>query len=183
METQATIGQWCDDTFPGADPSSPRKAIRVLEEVIELCLAAGASPMDIGDAAVVALNKERSPGDWCESRPNPAKIPAEAADALICLYGLAHTHGFDLHDAVDRKQAINLARTWKANGDGTGYHVKDESATEPTPWPSSTASVLGLTAEACTVYAGPVDQITSANAHEFVDFGPPSGEPTRCDWP
>jgi len=42
-ETQDTVGKWAADTFPGADPQSPRTSLRALEEMVELCLASGAS--------------------------------------------------------------------------------------------------------------------------------------------
>lgn len=126
-ETQQSIGDWIERTFPGGDPASPRKSLRLLEEVIELCLADGASVREIDDAIGRALSAE---GRAYEARrPEPGKVPAEAADTLIVLYGLAALKGFDLHAEVDRKMAVNRhERTWIANGDGTGYHRKDTEA-------------------------------------------------------
>lgn len=46
----------------------------------------------------------------------------EAADVCIVLSrypGLA--------EAIDRKMAINRARKWRLNGDGSGYHIKTEA--------------------------------------------------------
>ncbi len=120
-ETQNTVGHWIDTTFPGTDPLSPRKSIRALEEMVELCLASGASDQEITVAVGKAL---ASAGNRPVGR-QPDKIPVEAADVLIVLYGVAHMLGFDLHAEVEKKMAINRARKWKANGDGTGYHVKD----------------------------------------------------------
>lgn len=42
----------------------------------------------------------------------------EAADVVICL---ARFPG--IWDAVERKMAINRARTWRLTGEGTGYHI------------------------------------------------------------
>lgn len=131
-ETQKTVGNWMVATFPGADPESPRKALRALEEMVELCLAAGASYEDIRNAANRNRKDHRGINDF-DRCPEPAKVPAEAADVLIVLYGLAHLRGFDLHAEVDKKMMINRhKREWVANGDGTGYHIKS-AATDPGP--------------------------------------------------
>lgn len=123
-ETQSSIGEWMNQTFPGVDPESPRKSLRALEEMIELCLASGASSGDIMDSVFRSLPSYPIPGSRILE---PSKIPAEAADVLIVLYGLAAMRGFDIHEEVDRKMKINRSRKWKANGDGTGYHVKEAS--------------------------------------------------------
>jgi NTP pyrophosphatase (non-canonical NTP hydrolase) len=52
-------------------------------------------------------------------------IIEEAADVVITLYRLASIMGYDLHDQIDRKMAINRHRKWTAHGDGTGHHIKD----------------------------------------------------------
>jgi hypothetical protein len=133
IETQQTVHQWIIDTFPGADPESPRKSIRALEEMVELCLASGAKYRDIQAAVASVLEKDGAVMsllgglmDVAGGTPDPDKVPAEAADVLIVLYGLAGMRGFDLHAEVDRKMAINRARRWRANGDGTGYHIRGE---------------------------------------------------------
>lgn len=119
-ETQSTISHWMDNTFPGADPESPRKALRALEEMVELCLAAGATRGEIRATVEHAANGV----PVHDSRPDPDKVPNEAADVVIVLCGLAHQRGFNLHEAIDQKMQINRNRVWMANGDGTGYHVK-----------------------------------------------------------
>lgn len=117
-ENQATIGAWIDATFPGGVAGSPRKALRALEEVIELCFASGA------DRAAIWATVEKAFAD-AAGKSRKGDVPTEAADVLIVLYGLAHLEGFDLHEAVDRKQAINRSRKWRPAGDGCGYHVKE----------------------------------------------------------
>jgi hypothetical protein len=47
IENQETVYRWIGETFPGTDPESPRKSIRALEEMVELCLASGARYRDI----------------------------------------------------------------------------------------------------------------------------------------
>lgn len=121
QENQDSVYKWIKDTFPGGDPNTPRKAIRALEEMIELCWACGAPISSILEAVERGMRGcgVDKFGDW-------NAVPKEAADVLIVLYGLAGLRGFDLGEAVDAKMAINRARKWKALGDGTGYHVKDE---------------------------------------------------------
>lgn len=139
-ETTQSIGQWIEETFPGADPESPRKAIRALEEMVELCLASGATAWDIQEAVIRALKSEFD-GALAPhyTKPNPGKIPAEAADVAIVLHGLAHMRGFDLQAEIDKKMAVNRSRKWRALGDGTGYHIR-ETAECPCPPTSSGSS-------------------------------------------
>lgn len=122
-ETQQTVAAWMAATFPGADPDSPRKSLRALEEMVELCLASGATPWQVQEA-VLAATAGLAPH---AAARRPDQIPAETADVQIVLYGVAHMRGFDLAAEVDRKMAVNRARRWAARGDGTGYHVKEGS--------------------------------------------------------
>jgi hypothetical protein len=128
IETQATIGRWADATFPGGDPLSPRHVLRLLEEVVELCLASGASH---DDAYVVveraaSIERGKSGRGYMEHRPeSPEKVARELADCAIVLDVLAERRGVDLRAEVDAKMKINRGRRWKVNGDGTGYHLGD----------------------------------------------------------
>lgn len=47
----------------------------------------------------------------------------EMADMLIMMYQIAEKHGFDLHEAVEKKMKVNTSRTWRLHGDGTAQHV------------------------------------------------------------
>lgn len=76
-------------------PASPlRMAARANEEMAEL------------------IDKATQTDTYDES------VLIEAADVVICL---ARFPG--IWDAVERKMAINRARTWRLTGEGTGYHV------------------------------------------------------------
>lgn len=119
QELQAhRIAVWIDKTFPGADPRSPRRALRLLEEAIDLAVACGADETDIANTTA------RAPKHPALDR---TQIPQEAADVCILLYSLAKMYGFSLQEAVERKHAINVDRKWAALGDGTGYHIKDNA--------------------------------------------------------
>lgn len=131
QESQEAIGEWIDTTFPGTDPESPRKSLRALEEMVELCAASGATFNEIVETATRTSHQSQQFGQFADHRrKQPAKIPAEAADVLIVLYGVAHMRGFDLHAEVEKKMAINRGRRWKADGDGTGYHIRETPPTE-----------------------------------------------------
>jgi NTP pyrophosphatase (non-canonical NTP hydrolase) len=124
-ETQESIGRWARDTFPGGDDLSPRHCLRLLEEVVELCLAAGAMPFEIDQCVVDELNKYM---DWSRTHPEPEKVAEEMADCEIVLQVLAERRSVNLQAEVDRKMKINRARTWDVREDGTGYHKKTEPA-------------------------------------------------------
>jgi NTP pyrophosphatase (non-canonical NTP hydrolase) len=120
METQETIGRWARATFPGGDDQSPRHCLRLLEEVVELCRAAGASRRKVLDTITLTL----AGGSFRKLDP-PDEIAEEMADCAIVLAVIAHRRGVDLQAEVDEKMRINRSRTWRSNGDGTGYHVKE----------------------------------------------------------
>jgi NTP pyrophosphatase (non-canonical NTP hydrolase) len=144
-ETQATIGQWARETFPGGDDLSPRHCFRLLEEVVELCLAAGASHDDVYVTADIAgeAARKKSGAGYLESRTEtPERIAEEMADCAIVLDVLAERRGIDLRAEVDKKMIRNRRRAWKVNEDGTGYHTSegDDSASAPEPDPDSPSS-------------------------------------------
>jgi NTP pyrophosphatase (non-canonical NTP hydrolase) len=126
-ETQQTIGQWAIDTFPGEPGLIPRHCLRLLEEVIELCLVAGAHVDDIKLTQEREIerwtNKHAQRGVQYERYPEPEKIPGELADCDIVLMTLAHRAGIDLQAERDKKMAINRARKWAVDGLGCGQHI------------------------------------------------------------
>lgn len=101
LETPATIAKWAEDTF-GPHTHALAGVNRVQAELNELFAAAGAVPQD------------------------HAKITNEVADVLITVYRYAYSMGIDIHEAVAAKMAVNRARLWKRNGDGTGQHIKHD---------------------------------------------------------
>ncbi len=67
---------------------------------------------------------DRAALEWNElTDPDRAPTPEEAADVVICLAAHVAAAGGDLAAEVERKMAINRARAWVSNGDGTGRHV------------------------------------------------------------
>lgn len=125
-ETQATVRAWARATFPGGADRDPRTAQRMLEEVVELCHAAGMHRVEMIRTVRDACRKFPEAG--LSRCPEPDDVGPEAGDVLVTLYVVADRWGVDLHEHCDRKMAINRAREWHALGDGTGYHVEDVDA-------------------------------------------------------
>jgi NTP pyrophosphatase (non-canonical NTP hydrolase) len=96
-ETQSSIESWRLATFGTVSPQliAARMNVEVAELLLEL------------------------------ARPNPSvkKIEGECADVLIVLYGICEAYGIELHNAVDRKMAVNRGRTWDVR-DGVGQHLR-----------------------------------------------------------
>jgi NTP pyrophosphatase (non-canonical NTP hydrolase) len=124
METQESVGQWAASTFPGGDPHSPRMALRILEEVVELCIAAGADRGEIVDRTIHAVNASLPAGRAMDPRPD--KVAEELADVDITMDAFAHSRGIDRQAEKDAKMIINRGRTWIAKGDGTGHHSRGD---------------------------------------------------------
>lgn len=102
VETQRSIAEWADQAF-GQAPSLARIASRANEEMAELLREATSEDSDDGE--------------------HLENLVAEAADVVTILYRLAQKAGHDLHEAVDRKMAINRKRQWRCDGTAHGYHV------------------------------------------------------------
>lgn len=126
-ETQESITEWVLATFPDAPGAglTPRHCIRLLEEVIELCHAAGATFAEIQESFIRTAfdSLARHGGTWVDPMPAPEKVPEEMADCEIVLASLAGRARIDLGDETDRKMVVNRGRTWAFRGDGTGYHT------------------------------------------------------------
>jgi NTP pyrophosphatase (non-canonical NTP hydrolase) len=102
VETQRSIAEWADQAF-GRAPSLARIAARANEEMAGLLREAASEDSD--------------------DREHVENLVAEAADVVTILYHLAQVAGHDLHEAIDRKMAINRQRQWRRDGTGHGYHV------------------------------------------------------------
>lgn len=102
IESTESIAQWAQDTF-GEAKSIARVAVRANEEMAELLRAVTSSQ-------------------------RPKVIREEAADVVIVLARLVYLNNGDLWEEVEHKMAINRSRTWKMDGSGHGYHVRDRDA-------------------------------------------------------
>lgn len=120
-ETIESIARWADETFGPCPPNSPARCLRLLEEVVELCYAAGADGQAIVARASAALRN--SFVKWAATGVPEGEKEEEIADCYIVWATIAHGWGVGL-GAVDRKMAVNRhERKWSTAGDGTGQHV------------------------------------------------------------
>lgn len=97
-ETQETICQWANDTL-GRSSTNLSTAERALKEMKELLVGLDENDQD----------------------PN---APVEAADVFIVLMRIFEFYGTTWQAEVNKKMAINRARTWIRDGNGHGSHVK-----------------------------------------------------------
>ena len=101
-ETQASIYQWVRGQF--GEPKDNWQILgRAEEEFEELREALHMRAIHGGHQEIVV---------------------EEIADVVIVLSQIAERLGLGLGEAIDRKMAINRAREWVTNGDGTGQHVE-----------------------------------------------------------
>lgn len=99
-----------------ADPAG--HALRFLREVVELCVAAGASFEDVVDAVSGELAKATCRREF---GGDPKTVPAEVADCKILLDVFSHYAGINQHEAAREKMAILWARAWEPSASGALY--------------------------------------------------------------
>lgn len=125
----AEIIRWMDKRQPGsvsrwhqesgghfANPAV--HAVRLLREVVELCVAAGGSNEDIAEAVHAELMKALRRGEF---GGNPNAVPGEVADCSILLKVFAHYAGIDQLAETRKKLDILWDRQWQANSGGALY--------------------------------------------------------------
>lgn len=126
-ETIESISSWQRDTF-GPPKDAKTYALRLLDEVYELCLATGTTNNELWQVRRKAIEKhfeKTLPNiDPFESLPNPDKVSEEVADCIIVANNFNLL--FPVQEAINAKMGINRKRVWKLNGDGTGHHVRQE---------------------------------------------------------
>lgn len=69
------------------------------------------------------ISQERTATRANEEMQELLADPSDVTEAADVCIALSRYPG--IRQAIERKMAINRARKWKLNGDGTGYHVKD----------------------------------------------------------
>jgi hypothetical protein len=119
VENQTTVGEWADQTFGKADHPK-RRPLRLLEEVIELCIVAGATPIEM--AAKMSETLIKHDMDSNESRVHLYSMPEELADCQIVLDTIAHEQSVNLQLERDRKMNVNRGRLWSVTAAGVGQH-------------------------------------------------------------
>jgi hypothetical protein len=90
-------------------------AVRMLREMIELCVAIGATENEIRDAVDREIAKAEERGQW---GGNPAEVGDECADVAILLDVLTKRAAIDIVAVKQNKLAVLWARQWEADADG-----------------------------------------------------------------
>lgn len=101
-ETQSSVYRWCKDTFPEFKGLKGR-ATALVEEAVELCLAAGMTKEEIEAAVSVPLQK-------ANLRKEDESDRGEIADVQICVWAYAEEAGFSAQHETDKKMEINRSR-------------------------------------------------------------------------
>lgn len=111
------IGRWHEES--GGNFSYPSgHAVRLLREVVELCIATGADPEEIGKAMLSELRKAT---DRNEIGGNPKAVPSEWADVAILLKVFEHYAKIDGHQVMRDKLDVLWGRRWGAANSGALY--------------------------------------------------------------
>lgn len=116
--------QWTDDVggHCNAAADSRYHALRLLNETVELCIAAGASGTDIFECVGSEINKEISKHGVLTA--SPESIPDEMADVAILIEIFAHHTNTSIDDAVANKLKILYTREWKVDEHGVIWRKK-----------------------------------------------------------
>jgi len=107
METPETVGTWVRQVFP--EWSGPKgRALAVVEEAVELGLAAGLSPSQIQTAVNLSVSQHIRRFD---AGAAPESDEGEVADCMLNVYAYAYERGIDPQAALDKKMAKNRAKS------------------------------------------------------------------------
>jgi hypothetical protein len=102
-ETQASVGIWCQDTFPEYQGSRGRM-VAVLEEVVELAAAEGLSEQDVRSVLDAVIKRTYA------QPQEPEGYVGETGDLLMNTLAYAHEKGFSGWSAMEEKMALNRSR-------------------------------------------------------------------------
>lgn len=110
------IGRWHEES--GGNFNNPAgHATRLLREVVELCVAAGADFNEITQAVQSEIRKAQDRGDHADHYA----IPSEWADCAILLKVFEHYAEINGHVAMRNKLDILWERKWSAANSGALY--------------------------------------------------------------
>lgn len=111
------VGRWHAEN--GAHFSRPAgHALRLLREVVELCVAAGAVPEEVSDHVGAEISKALGRG---EIGGDPRSIPEEWADCQLLLDAFARLAGISKHAETRKKLDILWQREWQVARSGALY--------------------------------------------------------------
>lgn len=114
---RAWVNRWRDKYALGVRGRPSGHALKLLEEVVELCFAAGASPENVMDAVGDEIRKAEKKGEvtYVDDR---AKMGEECADVAISLDVVLRECGIDLTAEVAKKIPVLETRQWSPDERG-----------------------------------------------------------------
>ena len=92
-------------------------ALRLLCEVVELCIASGAKPLEVMDAVRSEMDKATEKQEWDPSY-DPAAVGEEWADCAILLEVFRRLADIDGTAMCLAKHGVLLRREWVVDDDG-----------------------------------------------------------------
>lgn len=127
-ETAETIRDWYLGLAPQVVDHPDALACRLLNEVVELCIATGATPQAIQSAVDEEFGKALHRNAWPDT-PQPAYMADEFADVDILAKAFAAVNGIHAGVCRDTKMQINRKRHWHVTEEGILYsRPKPEAA-------------------------------------------------------
>lgn len=90
----------------GHKGSQIAQSLKILDEVVELCRATGATEAEIDKVVDNAVMKE------------PGQVADEIADVVLCINIFAHHADIDIDEEVEHKLEVNRERDWQVDQDG-----------------------------------------------------------------
>lgn len=106
-------------------------AVRLLREVVELCLASGARVADIQHHVATEINRQVTRPEF-NPKGSPEDLPEEWADCQILLNVFAHHACIDKHKAVREKVDVLWGRQWECDADGVLWRPNGKTAQDIT---------------------------------------------------
>lgn len=104
QETQASVAEWVETTFPGERGNIEGRFDSLLEEVLELGLALAQDPDRMISVAHKVIDRS------LDTFGKEAEVPGEIGDVELCLGSLAQLLGYDKQVELDRKMQKNRSR-------------------------------------------------------------------------
>lgn len=107
METPETVGLWVRRVFPEWSGAKGR-ALAVVEEAVELGLAAGLTKQQIQSAVDLSLGQHERRS--AQIGYVPESDEGEVADCMLNVYAYAYERNIDPQAALDKKMVKNRAK-------------------------------------------------------------------------
>lgn len=119
MLTQEQLNQikkWREE-YGGHNKVPHAHALKALEEMVELCFAAGASVSEISLVVEEEMLKAKERGDDAPGFKREA-VHAELGDVLVCLGVIIVNNDYDPGSIVEHTFGVIKGRQWAPDADG-----------------------------------------------------------------